>query len=95
MSAVKANSIQIGQSGTASQNFVLTVPAVPDGSFKLARGNIGATTQDILSVDANGRIAFVGLQALGNYANDAAATSGGVAVGGMYRNGSVLMIRVA
>ena len=33
--------------------------------------------------------------ALGNYANDAAAQAGGVVVGGMYRNGSVIMVRVA
>lgn len=32
---------------------------------------------------------------LGNYANDAAAAAGGVAIGGLYRNGSILMIRVA
>lgn len=31
----------------------------------------------------------------GNYANDAAAATGGVPVGGVYRNGSVLMVRVA
>lgn len=34
------------------------------------------------------------LSGLGNYANDAAAAGGGVPVTGMYRNGSVLMIRV-
>lgn len=33
--------------------------------------------------------------ALGNYANDAAAAAGGVPIKGMYRNGSVLMVRVA
>lgn len=32
--------------------------------------------------------------ALGNYANDAAAASGGVAVGELYRNGSVVQVRV-
>lgn len=31
---------------------------------------------------------------LGNYANDAAAAAGGVPVTGVYRNGSVLMVRV-
>ncbi len=31
----------------------------------------------------------------GNYANDAAAASGGVGVGGVYRNGSVLQVRVS
>lgn len=34
------------------------------------------------------------LTGLGNYANDAAAAAGGVPVTGMYRNGSVLMIRI-
>jgi len=38
---------------------------------------------------------LVGLNSLGNYANDAAAAVGGIAVGGMYRNGSVIMVRVA
>ena len=32
---------------------------------------------------------------LGDYADDAAAAAGGVLVGDLYRNGSVLMIRVA
>jgi hypothetical protein len=31
---------------------------------------------------------------LGNYANDGAAAAGGVPVGGIYRNGSVLQVRV-
>lgn len=35
------------------------------------------------------------LATLGNYANDTAAQAGGVPVGGLYRNASVLMIRVA
>ena len=33
--------------------------------------------------------------ALGNYADDAAAALGGVAVGALYRNGSVVQVRVA
>lgn len=37
----------------------------------------------------------ISLSGLGNYANDAAASAGGVVVNGLYRNGSVLMIRVA
>ncbi len=35
------------------------------------------------------------LSDLGNYADDTAAAVGGIAVGGVYRNGSVLMVRVA
>jgi microcystin-dependent protein len=45
---------QIGSSGDPAKNFTLSVPAAPDGTMKLARGNAGATTQDILTVDANG-----------------------------------------
>ena len=32
---------------------------------------------------------------LSNFANDAAALAGGVPVGGIYRNGSILMVRAA
>lgn len=35
------------------------------------------------------------LSGLGNYADDSAAAAGGVPVGGMYRDGSVLMVRVS
>lgn len=35
------------------------------------------------------------LSVLGNYASDAAAATGGVPIGGVYRNASALMVRVA
>lgn len=56
MSLIKANAVQVGQSPTATQNFTLAVPSSPDGTIKLARGNAGATTQDVISVDASGNI---------------------------------------
>ena len=37
---------------------------------------------------------MVDASTLGNYANDAAAATGGVPVNGVYRNGSALMVRV-
>lgn len=46
---------QLGSSTTATQNFTLTAEAV-NGTMKLARGNAGSTTQDILTVDADGKI---------------------------------------
>jgi hypothetical protein len=49
---------QIGQSATPANNFTLSVPAAPDGTMKLARGNAGATTQDIMTVAADGTVAF-------------------------------------
>lgn len=51
---IKANAVQLGDSATASQNFVLQTSV--DGTAKLARGNLGATTQDILTVDAAGKV---------------------------------------
>jgi len=51
---VKVNQIQLGDSSTATQNFVWQTNV--DGTCKLARGNVGATTQDILTVDAAGLV---------------------------------------
>ena len=59
MSGLLKSNLQLGDSATATQNFVLTVPAAPDGTLKLARGNAGATTQDILTVDASGNVVDV------------------------------------
>ena len=52
------------------------------------------TTQGGTAVDATGNL-FLNSTTIGNYANDAAAATGGVAIGGVYRNGSILMVRVA
>ena len=54
MSKIDGANLQIGESGTATQN--CTVTANGDGSFTLARGNIGATTQDLLTIDSAGYI---------------------------------------
>ena len=55
---VKVNHIQLGDSPTAANNFTLSIPATPDGTIKLSRGNVGATTQDVLSVDAAGGVSL-------------------------------------
>jgi len=41
---------------TTTQNFVLAIPNTPNGTMKLSRGNIGATTQDIFTVDSSGNL---------------------------------------
>lgn len=51
---IKANQLQLGDSTTATQNFTLQTNV--DGTAKLARGNVGETTQDILTVDAAGKV---------------------------------------
>lgn len=58
MSQLTVNTIQLGQSGTPANNFVLTVPSPEDGTIKLSRGNVGSTTQDVISVNAAGEVSF-------------------------------------
>lgn len=57
MSLLKTIMHQLGLSVTPANNFTLTAEA-DNGTMKLARGNAGATTQDILTVDANGLVTF-------------------------------------
>ena len=56
MSSIRTNQVQIGQSNTADDNFVLAVPVSPDGTLKLSRGVVGATTQDIMTIKPDGTI---------------------------------------
>jgi len=74
MSLIKANAVQVGQSPTATQNFTLAVPSSPDGTIKLARGNSGATTQDVMNVSNAGVVSFP--QGLGNISNSTAISTG-------------------
>ena len=56
MSLLKTNAVQIGQSGTESQNFTLSVPSSPDGTIKLARNGTSPTT--IFNVSNTGVVTF-------------------------------------
>ena len=80
MSLLKANSVQIGQSATATQNFTLSVPASPDGTIKLARGNSGATTQDVLTINSSGVVLFPNTPAQPMYSESAGTARPGTAV---------------
>jgi hypothetical protein len=53
---VKVNAVQLGDDATATKNLVIRSNV--DGSFTLARGNLGATTQDIMTVDSAGKVLF-------------------------------------
>lgn len=57
MSLIKSIRKQLGLSVTPANNFTLDASA-DDGTMKLARGNAGATTQDVMTVDAAGKVAF-------------------------------------
>lgn len=52
--------LQIGTDSTATRNFVLRVPASPDGTITLKRGNVGAESATIFSVDASGNLGVTG-----------------------------------
>ena len=51
---------QLGQSVTPSYNFNLVVPAVPNGTWTLNRGNVGSAISTILSGDASNNVVFGG-----------------------------------
>ena len=57
MSLIKLIKAQLGLSATPANNFTLDASA-DNGTMKLARGNAGATTQDIMTVDAAGKVTF-------------------------------------
>lgn len=86
---LKIDTLQLGDSLTATQNFVLKTNA--DGTAVLARGNDGATTDDILTIHTDGSII---LNTVNRYASDAAAAADGLPLGGVYRTGNALQIRL-
>lgn len=63
------------------------------GTGLILRANAGSGLVDVITV--NGDRAYINPAVLPNAANDAAAATAGVAVNGLYRNGSALMIRIA
>ena len=50
MSTLKVNNLQVGQDATATNNFTLYQPAVPDGTVRLGVGNSGSVG-DLLTVN--------------------------------------------
>lgn len=51
---VKTSDVQVGLSGTATDNFVVTPGTT--GQLKISRGNVGATTEDNLVIGATGKM---------------------------------------
>ena len=57
MSTLKTNNVQVGQSGTATNNFTLYQPSTPDGTVRLGNGNSGSVT-DVASFTSAGVFSF-------------------------------------
>jgi len=55
VSTLKVNNLQVGQHATATNNFTLYQPAVPDGTVRLGYGNVGSVT-DSLTFTNTGRL---------------------------------------
>jgi hypothetical protein len=55
MSTVVAKNVQVGTSGTATDNFTIRQPATPDGTVRIANGNSGTTT-DLVTINSAGAI---------------------------------------
>lgn len=70
------DALQLGNSATAANNFVWRTNT--DGTATLARGNVGVTTQDILTVNASGVITFTQGRQL--TAGTAQATTSGTSI---------------
>ena len=52
MSTVIAKNVQIGTSGTATDNFTIFQPATPDGTLRIGNGNTGITTSQVALTSA-------------------------------------------
>ena len=59
MSLIRSKAIQMGYDATPSNNFLIYQPLTPDGTFRIANGNQGATT-DIMTVSSTGNVTFAG-----------------------------------
>jgi hypothetical protein len=59
MSTIISKQMQIGTSGTATDNFTIRQPATPDGTVRIANGNSGTTT-DLVTVTSAGNMTVVG-----------------------------------
>ena len=87
---LKTDKYQIGLDATTdTNNFLIDTDGA--GGLRIRKKSDGSGGV-ILTVDSAGRVA---IPIMTSYANDAAAAVGGVAIGQLYRNGSVVQVRVA
>lgn len=82
LAALQAITVQIGN---VIQQINTSFPPGASTSLPLSGGTMTGPIH---------MVAGSGITGIANAANDATAATAGVAVGGIYRNGSVLMVRV-
>lgn len=97
---LKPKSIVLGQGLTSQDENAITLGrfnAVPtqNSIFVLGNGTSGGAKSNAIEVTKVGsHIVLPVLQSSSSYADDTAAAGGGVPVGGLYRNGNVVQIRL-
>ncbi len=78
----------------------VTIPVTEDqpqpikASFKSLEGDLDIMV-DSINQGLAGTVTHATVSALPDHVDDTAAATGGVAVGGMYRTGSIIKVRVA
>ena len=78
--------------GDGSANAPVLLPALQEVSAGVVKFVLGVNSNGTLV--KSGNITLPTLATSPSYANDSAAASGGVVIGQLYRNGSVVQIRV-
>jgi hypothetical protein len=73
---IKGGNVQIGNDGTAANNFTIYQPAVADGTSRWAVGVAGATTKDIVTVTSSG-VSFNGTVSQPNVGGSSSNTAFG------------------
>ena len=89
-STVIAKNIQVGTSGTATNNFNWYQPASPDGTVRLGVGNYGATTLDAVTVSNSGNVTVSGSVTGGALSGSSLAVSGAATTGSLTVNSNAI-----
>ena len=55
MSTLVSKNVQVGTSGTATDNFTIFQPATPDGTLRIGNGNTGITTS-LVTLNSSGNV---------------------------------------
>lgn len=85
-----AGDFGIGIASQSTSRILVMGSGATSGTF--AAKFLNSSGNEIMTLRNDRHVILAGIQ---NFADDAAAASGGVPVGGVYRNGSVMMVRVS
>jgi hypothetical protein len=89
MSNLFIKRVQVGNSGTANQNFVIRQPDTADGTLKFSNGVIGSAT-DIISINSVGQLSLLGNVGSTSTTTGTLVITGGAGISGnLYVGGTI------